>query len=169
LWLNNNYPEKYTRFEVKNMDVQSIVLFALIIFALFWLIMRLRGNVRNPSKLQTAMDLISAVNEDLKVINLKQTSPEDLKKFRISNWKLYQHHLDFLDKEYIEAITVSFNSMSDYNQKLIELKISPDNPRPQIDLDSLKTNVVKGRAGLAKWTQENVHREATKGFFSFRN
>jgi hypothetical protein len=151
------------------MDWRSIVLFAVIIFALFWLIMRLRGNVRNPAKLQMAMDMIAALNDDLKIIRQKETAPEDLKKFKVSNWKLYQMHLDFLEKEYIEPLKSSFDLMSEYNNKLVQMKINSDTAKPQIDLENLKTVVVKGRAGLAKWIQANVHREATRGLFSWRN
>jgi hypothetical protein len=151
------------------MDWRSIVLFAVIIFALFWLIMRLRGNVRNPAKLQMAMDMIAALNDDLKIIRQKESAPEDLKKFKVSNWKLYQMHLDFLEKEYIEPLKSSFDLMTEYNNKLLQMKISSDNAKPQIDLENLKTVVVKGRAGLAKWIQANVSREATRGLFSWRN
>ena len=151
------------------MDWRSIVLFAVIIFALFWLIMRLRGNVRNPAKLQMAMDMIAALNDDLKIIRQKETAPEDLKKFKVSNWKLYQLHLDFLEKEYIEPLKSSFDLMTEYNNKLVQMKINSDSAKPQIDLENLKTVVVKGRAGLAKWIQENVNREATRGLFSWRN
>jgi hypothetical protein len=151
------------------MDWRSIVIFAVIIFALFWLIMRLRGNSRNPSKLQMTMDMISALNDDLKLIRQKQAAPEDLKKFKVSNWKFYQMHMDFLEKEYVEALKSSFDQMTEYNNKLLQMRINADSAKPQVNLDELKTVIVKGRAGLAKWIQENVHREATKGFFSFRN
>jgi hypothetical protein len=151
------------------MDWKSFVLFAVIIFALFWLIMRLRGSVRNPSKLQMAMDMISALNDDLKIIRQKQTVPDDLKKFKVGNWKVFQDHLDFVEKEYVEALKSSFSQMAEYNAKLIQMKINSDNTRPQIDLENLKTVVVKARAGLAKWIQENVHREATRGLFSWRS
>jgi hypothetical protein len=151
------------------MDWRSVVLFVVIIFALFWLIMRLRGSVRNPPKLQMAMDMISAHNDYLRIIRQKESAPEDLKKFKVGNWKVFKDHLDFMDKEYIEALKSSFSQMTEYNNKLVQMKISTDNSKPQIDLNALKTTAVKARAGLAKWIQENVHREATKGLFSWRN
>ncbi len=154
------------------MDWTSIILFAVIIFALFWLIMRLRGNVRNPPKLQIAMELISALNDDLKIIHKKQTTPGDLQKFKTGNWKSFQHHLDFLEKEYkeyIEPLKSVFSQMVDYNNKLVEMKINQDSTGHQIDLENLKSEIVLARAGLAKWIQANVHREATRGMFSWRN
>jgi hypothetical protein len=151
------------------MDWRSVVIFVVVIFALFWLIMRLRGSVRNPPKLQMAMDMISALNDDLKIIRQKQAAPEDLKKFKVGNWKVFQYHLDFVDKDYVEALKSSFNQMTEYNTKLIQMKVDSTNSKPQIDLDTLKSAVVKARAGLAKWIQENVHREATRGLFSWRN
>jgi hypothetical protein len=151
------------------MDWRSMVIFAVVIVALIWLIMRLRGNNRNPAKLQMAMDMISALNDDLKMIRQMQESPTEIKKFKLSNWKLYQEHLDFVEKDYIEPIKDCFGRMSAYNQKFIENKINGNNTRPEIDLEALKTVVVKARAGLAKWIQENVHREATRGLFSWRN
>jgi hypothetical protein len=151
------------------MDWKSLVLFAVIIFALVWLIMRLRGNVRNPSKLQMAMDMIAALNDDIKIINQKESAAEDLRKFKVSNWKLYQNHLEFLEKEYVDALKGAFGPMAEYNEKLIQMKIKQDNSKPQIDFETLKPVVVKARAGLAKWIQANVHREATRGLFSWRN
>ena len=151
------------------MDVRSILIFAVVIIVLVWLIMRLRGSGHNPPKLQMAMDMISALNDDLKIMRQKEASPEDLKKFKISNWKVYQQHLEFLDKDYIEAVKNAFNLMQDYNAKLLEMRVKSDNSKPQVDMENLKASAIKARAGLAKWIQENVNREATKGLFSWRN
>jgi hypothetical protein len=151
------------------MDWRSLVIFAVVIFALIWLIMRLRGNVRNPPKLQMSMDMIAALNDDLKLIRTKQEDAANIKKFKTANWKLYQLHLEYLEKEYIEALKISFDKMSEYNKKLLDMKVNALTEKPQIDLEELKTSIVKGRAGLAKWLQENVHRESTRGMFSWRN
>ena len=148
------------------MDWRSIIIIVLILIALVWVIRRLRGHARNPNKLQMAIDMIAALNDDLKIIRQKQTTPEDLKKFKLVNWKVFQDHLDFLDKECVEALRSSFDLMSEYNDKLVQMKINLDNSRPQIGLDGLKTDITKARAGLAKWIQENVNREATRSLFS---
>jgi len=131
--------------------------------------MKLRGNNRNPSKLQMAMDMISALNDDLKLMRRMQESPAEMKKFKLSNWKLYQNHLDFVEKDYVEPIKDCFNRMAEYNAKVTQNKIDGTSSRPDLDLEALKQVTVKARAGLAKWLQENVHREATRGMFSFRN
>jgi hypothetical protein len=151
------------------MDWISIVTIVLVVLALVWIIGRLRGNSRNPNKLQMAMDMISALNDDLKMIRQKETAPADFKKFKVVNWKFYQDHLDFLDKDCVEALKSSFDQMSEYNKKLAQMNNNSGNSMPQIDLDNLKSSAVKGRAGLAKWIQENVNREATRSLFSWRN
>ncbi|HSW56936.1 MAG TPA: hypothetical protein VLH15_00880 [Dehalococcoidales bacterium] len=151
------------------MDIGSIVIFIVVIFALFWLVMRLRGNVRNPPKLQMSMEMISALNDDLKFIQRKLNDPADLRMFKIANWKSYQNHLEHIDKEYVDAVKSCFTQMAEYNEKIKQKKIDPGSETPRIDLEELKKLILKARAGLAKWIQENVHREATRGLFSWRH
>lgn len=151
------------------MGVTDFLVFAIVIFALVWLIFRLRGNSRNPNKLQMTMDMISAINEDMKLLARKQNDPADLTKFKVANWKLYKDHLEHLDKEYIEPIKSSFDQLSEYNNTLIQMKIKNESGSPKIEIEALSKNMSKARAGLAKWIQENVHRETTRGMFSWRN
>jgi hypothetical protein len=151
------------------MSITDIVIFAIVIFALVWLIFRLRGNSRNPNKLQMTMDMISSINEDIKILGRKQTNPADLTKFKVPNWKLYKDHLEHLDKEYIEPVKSTFDQLVGYNEALVQMQIKNESGGPKIDFEELGKVMSKARAGLAKWIQENVHRESTRGMFSWRN
>jgi hypothetical protein len=154
------------------MDWKSIVIFVIIVVGLVWLLVRLRGNVRNPPRLRMAMEMISNLNDNLRIIVQKQSDPSFSKKFKIESWKNYQEHLAFLEpeyKEYIEPLRNSFTQMEEYNKTLTPSGSSLGAAPAPIDLDNLKEVTVQARTGLAKWIQDNIQRESTRGFFSFRS
>lgn len=151
------------------MDWQSIVILAIIVFALIWVVTRLKGRPRNPAKLRVAMEIVSNINEDLKLIVQKQSNPDQLKKFKTSSWRAYEEHMDFLTPETVAAIKESFTIMEEYNNKLEEKKVITTTKLPDISLENLKETLIKARTGVATWIRENISRESTRGFFSWRN
>jgi hypothetical protein len=151
------------------MDWQSIVILAIVIFALVWIVTRLKGRARNPSHLRVAMELISNINDDLKLIVQKQANPDLVKKFKINSWRAYQEHLGFLEPGAIDMIKESFKQMEDYNIKVEESKAVPGTVLPELPLETLKETLIKSRAEVAKWIRDNISRESTRSFFSWRN
>ncbi len=150
------------------MDPLSIVVVALIVIAAVWLLFRLKGASRNPPKLRVAMELISHIDENYKILNQKQSDPKSLKRFKTGSWKSYQEHLDFLEKGDIEIVTAAFNKLEDYNNKIIaSYDTSNPNP-PELSFQEMKESLAKARSGLAKWVRENIGRESTRGMFSWR-
>jgi hypothetical protein len=150
------------------MDWQSVVVLAIVIFALIWLVMRLRGRSRNPGKLQITMGLISNINDDLKILNSKKNNPQNMQKFKVGGWNSYQEHLSFLEPETVTALKDTFTVLTDYNTKIEAVRNAPGMPLPEISLDSVRESMIKGRAGLATWIQQNINREATRGMFGWR-
>ncbi len=150
------------------MDWQSLVIIVVIILALFWLLFRLKGNIRNPSKIQVALGLITDIDEVLKNINQRKTATRTVKKFKLSGWKYYIEHLDFLDAETVTALKDSFRILTDYNAKIEAAAITPGAPLPEFSSESIWDLLVKSRMGLSAWTRENITRETVRGVFTWR-
>ena len=150
------------------MDWQSVVIIFVIIIALFWILFRLKGNIRNPSKLQITVGLITSIDEALKTIHQRKTNPNTVNKFKLSGWKYNIEHLDFLDAETVKAIKDSYALLTEYNAKIDEAAITPGATPPDLLSESTWDLLVKSRTGLSAWTRDNITRETVRGTFTWR-
>ncbi len=149
-------------------DTTSIIIFVVIVVCLVWLLFRLRGRSRNPPHIQVAMGLISNVNDDLKLLKEKKPDAPLDKKFKVNGWHAYEFHLDFLDKDTQAALKECFPVMVEYNKKLDIAKATFTPSKEELAVDSLFEALRKSREGLAKWIQENISKESTRGIFSWK-
>jgi hypothetical protein len=148
-------------------DVVSIVIIILVVVILVWALFKLQRNAINPPKLRVAMELISSVNDDLKMATQKKTDPNNNKKFNTGKWEAYQRHLDFIDKDSVESLQTAFKQMAEYN-RMIDATSVTDAAPGGFAMDAVLEPLSKGRVGLAKWIQDNIAKESTRGFFGFK-
>jgi hypothetical protein len=149
------------------MDTTSLIVIVLVVAFLVWALFRLQRRAVNPPKLQVAMELISIVNENLRLISQKKTDPQNNKKFKVNKWDAYDIHLDFLDKDAVEALKEAFKQMEEYN-RAIDASTVTATPPQAFSLDSVLNPLSRGRTGLADWIRANIGKESTRGFFSWR-
>ena len=149
------------------MDTVSIVVAVLVVGFLIWAVVRLQRRSVDPPKLQVAMELISNINDDLKILSKKKADPTSAKKFKTGHWSSYQEHLSFLELDTVEALKNAFKQMEDYNSgtdPALPAATSPTTFSPEV----LMVPLIRGRAGLARWIQDNIGKETTRGMFSWR-
>ncbi len=149
------------------MDAFSIVIAVLVVGFLVWALIRLSRRSTNPPKLQLAMELIANINDDIKILTQKKNDPQSLKKFKLGNWSSYKEHLDFIEKDSVAALDVSFKQMMEYNAA-VDASRTTAAPPPVLETDTLAAPLMKGRAGLATWIRDNIGKESARGIFSWR-
>jgi hypothetical protein len=149
------------------MDTLSVVIAVIVVGFLIWAVVRLQRRSTNPPKLQVAMELISHINDDLKILTKKKADPRSAKKFKTGHWSSLQEHLDFLELDTVEALKNAFKQMEDYNIG-IDTSLKTAAPPAAFSPESLVGPLIRGRAGLARWVQDNIGKETTRGIFSWR-
>ena len=149
------------------MDALSVVIAVIVVGFLIWAVIRLQRHTTNPPKLQVAMELISNINDDLKILSKKKDDPSSTKKFKTGHWISLQEHLDFLELDTVEALKNAFKQMEDYNIG-IDTSLTTAAPLAAFSLESLMVPLIRGRAGLARWIQDNIGKETARGMFSWR-
>ena len=136
----------------------SWVIFAVLIGFLLWTLTRRRG--RGTPRLQTAIAVISDVNENLKVLETRQANPQSTKKFKTGAWKAYQDKLDFLDPATVASLKESSTLIEEFNQRIESARKTRSMATLQdMPLDKLKEPLSKSKEGLVQWLKANLQEE----------
>ena len=136
----------------------SWVIFVVLIGFLLWTLTRRRG--RGTPKLQTAIGVISEVNDDLRILETRQANPQSNKKFKAGAWKTYQEKLDFLDPATVASLKESFTLIEEFNQRIESAKKTKSLATLQdMPLDKLKEPLAKSKEGLVVWLKANLQEE----------
>ena len=59
--------------------------------------------------------IISDINNNLKVVESRQTDPKSKKKFSDGNWRRFGERLIFLDKTLVSSLKETFTMVEDFN------------------------------------------------------
>jgi hypothetical protein len=134
------------------------VLVIIIVLLLLWTFSRRRKPRSN--KLDTAIALLSDIDYDLKIIDIRTTDKLSKKNFRIDNWRFFKDRLDFLDAEQIKTINEAFALVEEFKNKIDVAKKSKALETVQdLDLGKLKEPLTLSRKGLVVWLKANVNTE----------
>jgi hypothetical protein len=147
-----------------------LLILVLLGVALIWIWSRWKGKGRGSNRLQSAINLIADVNENLKLIEQRRITPQSTKKFKTGVWKVNQDRLDFLDPETITSLTEAFKLIGESNNEIeVAKKGGSIEVLQNLPLDKIKTPLTKGKEGLVKWLRANLQSEmmSRRGLFGF--
>lgn len=148
---------------------QSYIIFAVLVLFLLWILTRGRG--RSSNRVQATINLISNVNDNLKIMETHLTNKQSTKKFKTGDWSFHMDKLDFIDQSIVDELKKSYFTMNDFNNKIEIARRNKDTvPLAELPIENLKDPLIKGRQGLAKWLRENIQTEMSKhrgGLFGF--
>jgi hypothetical protein len=150
-------------------DWSAWIIFAVVIFALFWVLTRGRGRGTN-TRLQTVINAISNVNDNLKIMEMHRINKESTKKFKTLDWDIYKTRLSFLDEQAADALKTSYSMMNGFNEKIeTARKTKSTGILQEIQIDNLNEPLTKGKQGLAAWLRENINKEMStrRGILGF--
>jgi hypothetical protein len=150
-------------------DWSSWIIFAVVIFALFWVLTRSRSKGTN-TRLQTVINAISNVNDNLRIMEIHRINKESIKKFKTLDWDIYKTRLSFLDEQTADALKTSYSMMNGFNEKIeTARKTKSTGILQEIQIDNLNELLTKGKQGLAAWLRENINKEMStrRGILGF--
>lgn len=140
------------------MDWQSLVIFIVVVMALFYFTGRRRR--RDQPRLTTALDAIQNVNEDMRILELHTADRQNTKKFRNGGLADADNRLNFLDAATLTAIKESYAITNEFNQR-IDMAKKAKTPAilQDLPLDKLAEPLNKSKAGLVTWLKDNPQAE----------
>ncbi|MBN1188246.1 MAG: hypothetical protein JXA46_00690 [Dehalococcoidales bacterium] len=134
------------------------ILVIVILLLVFWSFSRRRRPRSN--KLETAMSLISDINHNIKVLEIRTADHMSKKNFKVINWMFYKDRVDFLKPEVVAALNESFTIAEEFKNKIDVAKKNKNMETLQaMDLSRLKGPLDESRKGLVTWLKENVNTE----------
>ena len=116
------------------------IILIIIALLLVWSLVR-RKNTATP-KLDAAIGVITDVNTDLRIVEIRQADPKSKKKFSNGNWRRFEDKLIFLDASVISSLKEAFTLVEDFNSR--------------IEVKGLLSDCKKG---LAEWLKANMQSE----------
>jgi hypothetical protein len=139
-------------------DASGWIIIIAILLILFWLFSRRRRPRSN--KLDSAIAVLSDINHNLKVVEIRKNDSMSKKNFRVDNWRFYKDRLEFLEKELVETIDEGYKIATEFKEKIDIAKKSKAMETVQdIDVERLKEPFTKGRQGIMAWLRANVNSE----------
>jgi hypothetical protein len=136
----------------------SYLIFAALIIILLWTLTR--GRKRGTPRLQSAINLISDVNDNLKILENRLINPQSAKKFKMGAWRAYQDRLDFFEADTLNALKETYTIISEMNEKIeIARKSQSLSTLQDLPLETLKEPLAKSKEGMVKWLRANLQAE----------
>jgi membrane-associated HD superfamily phosphohydrolase len=134
------------------------IILIIIAILIVWTFFR-RKSTATP-KLDSAIGLITDVNNNLRVIDSRQTEPASKKKFSDGNWRRYQDKLEFLDASLVSSLKETFTLVEEYNSKIeVAKKNNTLSTLQDLPLENLKGLLTTDKKGLADWLKANMQSE----------
>jgi hypothetical protein len=146
----------------------SYILFVALILILIWTLTRTRK--RSTPRLQSAIGMISDINENLKILETRRLDPQSPKKFKTGSWRVYQDRLDYFDAETLTALKETYTLIGEMNEKIeIAKRTQSLSSLQELPLDKLKEPLAKSREGMVKWLRANLQTEtqSRRNLFGF--
>jgi hypothetical protein len=137
----------------------SYIIFIALILILIFILFRTRK--RSTPRLQSAIGMISDVNENLKILETRRMNPELPKKFKTGAWKAYQDRLDYFEAETLKALTESYKLINEMNEQIeVARKTQSLSTLKDLPLDKLKEPLAKSKEGMVNWLRANIQAES---------
>jgi hypothetical protein len=134
------------------------IILIIIAILLVWTFFRRKSSA--TPKLDTAIGIITDVNNNLRVIDLRQADPVSKKKFSDGNYRRYQDKLEFLDPPLVAALKEAFTLVEEYNSKIdVAKKNNMLSTLRDLPLENLKGPLTISKKGLAEWLKANMQAE----------
>jgi hypothetical protein len=149
-------------------DWTSYLIFAVLIIILLWTLTR--GRKRGTPRLQSAIHLISDINDNLKILENRRIDPQSNKKFKTGAWRAYQDRLDFFETDTLNALKETYTIIDEMNVKIeIAKKSQSLSTLQDLPLEKLKEPMAKSKEGMVKWLKANLQAETQtrKSMFGF--
>jgi hypothetical protein len=136
----------------------SWIFIVIIALLLLWTFSRRRRPRSN--KLDTAMAILSDIDNNLKVMEARLKDNLSKKNFKIGNWRFYKDKLEFLEPELVTTINEAFTISEDFKNKIDVAKKSNNMALIQdLPVEQLKEPLTKSRKGVVAWLRANVNTE----------
>jgi hypothetical protein len=136
----------------------SYIIFIAVILILIWILTRTRK--RTTPRLQSAINMIADINENLKILETRRINPQSPKKFKTGAWRAYQEKLDFIEAETLIALKETYTLINEMNEKIEIAKKSQSLATLQaLPLDKLKDPLTKSKEGMMSWLRANLQAE----------
>jgi hypothetical protein len=137
---------------------QEYLIVAIVAVFFFWLFMRQKKH----SSLKTGLvsSLTREIKDNLKIIEVRSGNPQSVKQFKTKEWTTYRTKVSFLGEENVKNLSEAFKLASEFNVMIDQARKSKNLASLQaMQIEHLKEPMVKSQDGLAKWLQDNLHRE----------
>ncbi len=143
------------------MENGAWILIIIIILLLLWTFSRRSGGRRPRStKLDTAISILSDINYNIKIMEIRTTDKLSKKNFKVDNWKFNRDRVDFLQPELVATLSQSFEIAEEFKKKIDVAKKSKAMETVQdLDVEKLKEPLTQAKKGLVVWLRDNVNAE----------
>ncbi len=140
------------------MEWQSLAVFVAIVIILFYVTGRRRR--KESPRLALALNAISNVNDDMRILEIHFAEKQSPKKFKNSALADADDKLSFLDSTTLSALKETYTLTTDFNHKIDDAKKAKAFSTLQdVPFDKLTDPLNKGKAGLVAWLKTNIQTE----------
>jgi hypothetical protein len=134
------------------------VLIIVVALLLLWVLTRNR-RPRTNKKLDTVIGILSDVNYNLKIVEIRSLDKLSKKNFRVTNWPFYKEKLDFIP-DVVATLDEGFKVAGEYRTKIdVAKKAKALESLEALDLEKVKTPMAEGKKVLVTWLRDNVNNE----------
>jgi hypothetical protein len=136
------------------------IFIALIIAYFIWRMSR-RSKRSGNTNLDIAADVLSNVNDNLKIVEERASNWGSKKKFQTASWNRSKEKVGFLGTELVSKLNESFALAEDFNSRIDSArKNNIMSTLQDMPLDRLREPLTKSKEGLVAWLQTNYQSEA---------
>ncbi len=134
------------------------IILIIIAILLVWTFFRRKSSA--TPKLDTAIGIITDVNNNLRLVEVRQADPVSKKKFSDGNWRRNQDRVEFLDAAVVTALKDAFTMVEEFNSKIdVAKKNNTLSTLRDLPLEDLKGLLTTSKKGLAEWLKANMQSE----------
>jgi hypothetical protein len=149
-------------------DWTSWILLAVVIVALFWILGRGRRRGGTSPNLESAIRLMSNINDNLKIMRMHMADRTSTKKFKTLDWSVFESKAGFLDQPTVDALKSSYYTMNELNTKIDDARRTKNTALLQeLPVDKLNEPLTAAQQGVQKWLRDNIQTEMSsrRGIF----
>ena len=134
------------------------VFIVIILLLILWAFARRRKP--RSMNLDVAIAVLSDIDNNLKVMQVRIADHLSKKNFKVTNWRIYKEKLEFLGPELVATINGAFTIAEEFSNRIGAAKKNNTLASLQdMQVESLKEPLTKSRQGLVAWLRANVNTE----------
>jgi hypothetical protein len=147
-----------------NWQVLSILI---VVIVIYFLLTGRRRRSESP-RLTSAINAITNVNDDMRLLELHMADRLSTKKFKNGGLANAEEKLMFLDAPTLAALKETYTLTSEFNQRIDNAKKArAPSTLQDLPLDKLTEPLNKSKAGLVVWLKGNLQNESQNTRRSF--